>query len=115
DPTFSISSSSTLNLLNNDLIVHTGSSDTSSTGHYGSSGGGAEWANVQGMVTLGRHGGAWDGHGLTSSAAANQDNNVDGYETIQLAVVDNADLGEPFSAWTVGAASETLGANDIIV
>jgi hypothetical protein len=105
DPTFIIDSTSKLDMTDNDLIVHTGSSDAN---------GYTELAAVQGLVRVGRDNGAWDGLGLTSSAAANQEN-IDGSETTQLAVVLNNDLPNTLSAWTVGSFSESLNANDIIV
>jgi hypothetical protein len=113
DPTFSVDSSSTLDLGDNDLIIHTGSSDA-----FGYN----ALAAVQGLAygapfgtgVGGRDGGAWDGKGLTSSVAEAQDNN-DGAETVQLAVTDNTDLPNTFSTWKVGSASETVGGNDIIV
>jgi hypothetical protein len=65
-------------------------------------------------VKTGRNSGAWNGNGLTSTVARSQDNS-DGEESVQLAVVDNTDLGSPFHAWQVGNSSQTLGSNDIIV
>ena len=123
DPTFSIDPSSKLDLTDNDLIVHTGSSD---------SGNGVpnqlgvpetnELATVQGLAVTGRGvkpggvlDGTWIGNGLTSSSAASADAAA-GYEQNVLAVVQNSDqvLGK-LSAWTVGSFSEPLGANDILV
>ena len=123
DPTFSIDSSSKLNLEDNDLIVHTGSSDQ---------GNGVpnqlgvpetnELGTVQSLAALGRNvaaggvlNGTWNGNGLTSSSAASADAAA-GYEQVVLAVVQNSDqiLGK-LSAWTVGSFSEPLGSNDILV
>jgi hypothetical protein len=105
DPSFSVDASSTLNLEDNDLIVHTGGNDPNGYNAL---------AAVQGLVKTGRNSGAWNGNGLTSTVARSQDNS-DGEESVQLAVVDNTDLGSPFHAWQVGNSSETLGSNDIIV
>jgi hypothetical protein len=111
DPTFSIDAKSTLDMTDNDLIIHTGSSDAN---------GYTELATVQGLAYGaggGRNGGLWTGIELTSSAAAANDLN-DGLETTQLAVVDNADLANTvgaYSSWQVGSFQEPLGANDIIV
>jgi hypothetical protein len=119
DPTFSIDASSKLDLTDNDLVVHTGSNDTT---------GQTELGVVQGQAAAGRNvapggifDGTWTGNGLTSSAAANADSSANaGYEQNILAVALNSDLflGGPSgnnSVWTVGSASETLGANDILV
>ena len=46
--------------------------------------------------------------------AKNQDNS-DGGESVQMAVVDNADMGVPFSSWKIGNASEIVGSNDILI
>ena len=105
DPAFSIDKTSSLDLADNDLIIHTGSSDAN---------GYTELAAIQKLAATGRDGGLWTGLGLTSSAAAAQDN-FDGLESVQLAVVDNTDLASPFSSWTVNGLNETLGGNDIIV
>jgi hypothetical protein len=105
DPTLSVDSSSTLNLQDNDLIVHSGSNDPNGYNAL---------AAVQGLVKTGRNSGAWNGKGLTSTVARSQDNS-DGQESVQLAVVDNTDLGSPLHAWQVGNSSETLGSNDIII
>jgi hypothetical protein len=114
DPTFSVDSSSKLDLNDNDLIVHTGSSDSN---------GANEYATVQGLATTGRNpasgapgnpDGQWNGNGLSSSAA-NAADAAAGYEKIGLAVVVNSTLAEPVSSWQVGSFNETLGANDIIV
>jgi len=114
DPTFSIDASSKLDLNDNDLIVHTGSSDAN---------GANEYATVEGLAALGRNpasgavgnpDGQWNGDGLSSSAA-NAADAADGYEKIGLAVVINSTLAEPVSSWQVGSFNETLGANDIIV
>ena len=123
DPPFAIDSASKLNLEDNDLIVHTGSSDTGNgvpnqlgvpeTNELGS---------VQALAALGRNvaaggvlNGTWTGNGLTSSSAASADAAA-GYEQVVLAVVQNSDqvLGK-LSAWTVGSFSEPLGSNDILV
>lgn len=98
-PTFSVDSinGSKLDLTSNDLVVHNGS-----------------LAGVQAFARTGRNAGNWLGNGLTSAAAANQDN-LDGLETVQLGVVLNSDLPVTLGSWAVGAASEPLGSNDIIV
>jgi hypothetical protein len=114
DPTFSVDSSSKLDLNDNDLIVHTGSSDSN---------GANEYATVNGLATMGRNpasgapgnpDGQWNGNGLSSSAA-NAADAAAGYEKIGLGVVVNSTLAEPRSSWQVGSFNETLGANDIIV
>ena len=97
-PTFSIDSSSKLDLVDNDLIVHDGS-----------------LANLETEAALGRNvapggfaDGSWNGNGLTSSAAATAFNN-NGYEQTVLGVVCNGDL--PFGAysqWQLGAQDEAL-------
>jgi autotransporter-associated beta strand protein len=102
DPTFSIDSSSYLDLQDNDLIIHTGSADT---------GGAAELSNVEAMAATGSDSGAWDGPELTSSVAE-LFNSINGYESNDLDVYVNAGS---MSAWTIGSASETLGTNDVIV
>jgi hypothetical protein len=115
DPVFTVSSSSKLDLEDNDLIVHTGSSDTN---------GASEYATVEGLAALGRNpasgapgnpDGQWNGNGLNSSAASAADAAA-GYEQIGLGVVVNSTLAEgPLSSWQVGSFNETLGTNDIIV
>ncbi|HEY2013503.1 MAG TPA: hypothetical protein VGH38_08385, partial [Bryobacteraceae bacterium] len=123
DPTFSIDSTSKLDLTNNDLIVHTGSSDQ---GNGVPDPAGVpetnELAAVRALAATGRGvapgsvlNGTWTGNGLTSSAAASADSKA-GIEQIVLAVVQNSDqiLGK-LSKWTVGASSESLGSNDILV
>jgi hypothetical protein len=114
DPTFSVDSASKLDLNDNDLIVHTGSSDSN---------GASENATVESLAALGRNpasgavgnpDGQWNGNGLSSSAA-NAADAAAGYEKIGLAVVVNSTLAEPVSSWQVGSFSETLGVNDIIV
>ncbi|HEY2589160.1 MAG TPA: hypothetical protein VGI81_25680, partial [Tepidisphaeraceae bacterium] len=109
---FSIDATSKLDLSDNDLILHVGSSDANGTTAYN---------NVFGQAKIGRHGdaatpdGTWNGNGLDSSAAAAVFN-AQGYEQVALGVVDNNQLVfGPLSKWTVGTASETLGANDVIV
>jgi hypothetical protein len=101
DPTFSIDSLSFLDLENNDLIVHTGSSDTT----------GADLTAIQSLADTGSDSGAWDGNGLTSSTAAGV-NYTAGYQLNSLNVYEN---GGSMSAWTIGSASETLGTDDVIV
>ena len=122
NPTFSIDSVSKLNLEDNDLILHTGSSDQ---------GNGVpnllgvpetnELGTVQALTALGRNvpagsvlNGTWTGNGLSSSSAASVDSAA-GYEQVVLAVVQNSDqvLGK-LPAWTVGSFSEPLGSNDIL-
>jgi hypothetical protein len=107
-PTFSIDSSSKLDLEDNDMIIHNGN-----------------YSATEAMAQVGRNApdtgglldGTWTGNELTSSAAATEDADQ-GYEEIALAVVENADLpfGQ-FSSWTVGSASEPLRSDgqDIIV
>ena len=113
DPAFSIDSSSRLDLQDNDLIVHTGSSDA---------GGSTAFGQVVTMANVGRNvpvgsvlDGKWNGNGLTSSVAASVDASL-GFERNVLAVVRNVDmvLGQ-LSRWTVGSFSEPLRSNDIIV
>ena len=123
DPTFSIDASSKLDLTDNDLIVHTGSSDNGngvpnqlgvpSTNELGT---------VRALALRGRNvaagsvlNGTWTGNELASSSAAGVDAKA-GYEQNVLAVVQNSDqiLGK-LSSWTVGPFSEPLGSNDIIV
>ncbi|HEY2449632.1 MAG TPA: hypothetical protein VGI49_12590, partial [Mycobacterium sp.] len=112
DPTFAIDGTSTLDLADNDLVLHTGTSDASGTAAY---------ASVFAQAKIGRHGdaatpdGTWNGFGLDSSAA-NAVSNAQGYEQVALAVADNNQLVfGALSQWSVGSASESLGANDVIV
>jgi hypothetical protein len=115
DPTFSVDSISKLDLTDNDLIVHSGTSDSTGT---------AEYANVNAMAVMGRNpasgqpgspDGQWNGNGLDSSAANTADAAA-GYEKIALGVVLNSTLFVgPFSSWQVGSFNETLAASDIIV
>jgi hypothetical protein len=115
DPTFSVDSSSKLDLTDNDLIVHSGSSDAT---------GNADYANVNAKAVEGRNpasgkpgspDGQWNGNGLDSSAATAADSAA-GYERIALGVVLNSTLFVgPFSSWQVGSFNETLAASDIIV
>jgi hypothetical protein len=115
DPTFSVDSASKLDLTDNDLIVHSGTSDPT---------GNADFANVNAMAVEGRNpasgktglpDGQWNGNGLSSSAATSADAAA-GYEQIALGVVLNSTLFVgPFSSWQVGSFNETLAANDIIV
>ncbi|HEY2589583.1 MAG TPA: choice-of-anchor tandem repeat GloVer-containing protein [Tepidisphaeraceae bacterium] len=112
DPTFSIDATSKLDLSDNDLVLHVGSSDANGTAAYN---------NVFAQAKIGRHGdaatpdGTWNGNGLDSSAATAVFN-AQGYEQVALGVVDNNQLAfGSFSKWTVGSASESLGANDVIV
>ena len=123
DPTFSLDSASKLNLEDNDLVVHTGSSDhgngvPNQLGVPETN----ELGTVQALAALGRNvpagsvlNGTWNGNGLSSSSAASGDAAA-GYEQNVLAVVQNSDqiLGK-LSAWTVGSFSEPLGSNDILV
>jgi hypothetical protein len=123
DPTFSVDSQSKLDLSDNDLIVHTGTSDQgngipNSLGVPETN----ELGTVRGLAVAGRNvapggvlNGTWTGNGLSSSSAASADAAA-GYEQTVLAVVQNSDqaLGK-LSAWTVGSFSESLGSNDIIV
>jgi hypothetical protein len=105
-PIFSISSTSKLDLKDNDMVVHNGS-----------------LAAVQAAAAEGRNvapGGAldgtWDGNGLTSSTAAANDA-AQGYEQTVLGVALNGDMPASYSAWTVGGFSEPLRAdgNDVLV
>ena len=123
DPAFSIDSQSKLNLEDNDLIVHTGSSDHGNgTPDVVGVPETNALINVQALAALGRHvpagsvlNGTWNGNGLASSSAASVDSSA-GFEQNVLAVVQNSDqiLGS-LSKWTVGSFSENLGSNDIIV
>jgi hypothetical protein len=112
DPTFSIDGTSKLDLNDNDLIIHTGSSDSG----YDSQGNAVSptaLANVQGLWNtgfVGSNGSYATGNGLTSSVAVNQDNS-DGGKTVVLAIVDNGVYGTPFSTFD----GESVGASDIIV
>ena len=123
DPAFSIDPSSKLDLTDNDLIVHTGSTDQ---GNGVPNQLGIPRTNdlsaVRSLALRGRNvvaggvlDGTWTGNGLTSSSAASADA-AGGYEQNVLAVVQNSDqmLGK-LSAWTVGSFSEPLGSNDILV
>jgi len=105
------------------MIVHTGSSDTGTADAQGY----METSELKAVAALAAEGrnvapggifdGTWTGNGLTSSAAATADSAANaGYEQNILAVEQNSDmfLGG-YSKWTVGSASESLGANDIIV
>jgi hypothetical protein len=104
-PTFSIDSSSKLDLADNDLVVHQG-----------------DLANLQALASEGRNvasggflDGTWTGNGLTSSAAASVDASV-GFEQNALAVVQNGDLPfGPYSDWQLGLQDEALGSGDILV
>jgi len=108
NPTFSVDSTSKLDMTDNDLIIHTGG--TKPLGQ-------AELAAVQPLAYGtggGRNGGHWTGNELTSSSAAAR-RSADRRETTQLAVVLNNDLSSRFSSWVVGTASEALNRFDIIV
>jgi len=108
NPTFSVDSTSTLNMEDNDLIVHTGG--TKALGQ-------AELAALRSLAYGaggGRNGGKWTGDELTSSTAAAR-RSADRRETTQLAAVLNNDLASRFSSWVVGSASEALNRYDIIV
>lgn len=123
DPAFSIDASSKLDMTDNDLIVHTGTSDVGNgvpnqLGVPTTS----ELGAVRALALAGRHvaagsvlDGTWTGNGLTSSSAASADAAA-GYEQNVLAVVQNSDqMLDKLSAWTVGSFSEPLGPNDILV
>lgn len=121
DPTIWVDSSSKIDLEDNDMIVHTGSSDTGATDAQGYTETN-ELGAVAGLAAQGRnvapggaYDGTWTGNGLTSSSAASIDAAA-GYEQNILAVEQSSDmyLGG-YANWTVGVASEELGANDIIV
>jgi len=126
DPTFVIDGTSTLDLEDNDMIIHTGTSDQGQSAPLDPSSNDSNVGydslyNAQQLAIRGRDGGLWDGTGLTSTVAENQDSN-DGAESTQLAVVNNADLAQTgvngglgYTAWKVGNASEALGANDTII
>jgi hypothetical protein len=119
NPVFSVDAISKIDLTDNDLIIHTGSNDTTTApgtvGNSNATGGYDELLAIEAAVAKGRNGGAWNGtNGLTSSVAQAQDNS-DGLESVQLGPVINSDLADPYSAWAVGTSSEPLGANDIIV
>jgi acid phosphatase len=112
DPTFSIDSTSKLDLADNDLVLHVGASDASGVAAYN---------NVFAPAKSGRRGdagqpdGTWNGFGLDSSTATASDA-ATGYEQIGLAVVtNNALVTGPRSAWTVGSASESLAGGDVLV
>ncbi|HEY2588921.1 MAG TPA: Ig-like domain-containing protein, partial [Tepidisphaeraceae bacterium] len=112
DPTFSIDATSKLDLADNDLVLHVGTSDTS---------GAAAYNTVFAQAKTGRHGdaatpdGTWSGFGLSSSSATAADAAA-GYEQVALGVVNNNQLMfGSLSQWSVGSASENLGANDVIV
>jgi hypothetical protein len=117
-PIFSIDNTngslSTLNLEDNDMIVHGGND------------GASDLAAVQAAAAIGRNvapggifNGTWTGNGLTSSVAAAVDAapSVKSEQNI-LAVELNSDrfLGK-LSTWTVGSAGEPLRAdgNDVLV
>jgi subtilase family serine protease len=111
-PTFSIDSTSKLDLEDNDMIVHGGNDGSS------------DFAVVHALAMTGRNGtvggfldGTWTGDGLTSSVAA-AEARAEGQEYTALAVVQNGELplGQ-YSSWTVGSASEPLRSdgNDVIV
>jgi hypothetical protein len=101
-PTFSIDSSSKLDLQDNDLIVQNG---------------GSELSTIQAEATEGRDypNNDWMGNGLTSSAAATNDANA-GFEQYVLGVALNGNLPSgPYSSWQAGSSTVSLGTNDVIV
>jgi endonuclease/exonuclease/phosphatase family metal-dependent hydrolase len=101
-PTFSIASSSKLDLQDNDLIIQNG---------------GSELTTILADANTGSNGGTWTGNGLTSSVAASVDapSGV-GYEQNLLAVALNGNLPNgPFSSWKAGGSTLALGVNDVIV
>jgi hypothetical protein len=115
DPTLSIDSSSAMDLKDNDLIIHTGSSDAGGAGAYATAYALADTGRHSASGTPGQADGQWNGNGLNSSAAAGADAAA-GYETLGLAVVVNNTLAlGAFPSWQVGSATETLGSNDVIV
>jgi hypothetical protein len=126
DPPFSIDSASKLDLVDNDLIVHTGSSDNGNGTQDELMGVVLtnELQNVAALAAEGRNvapggisDGTWTGDGLTSSAAGSVDSAANtGEEQNILAVAQNSDLSfGGYAHWTIGSASESLGANDILV
>ena len=101
-PTFSIDSSSKLDLQDNDMIIQNG---------------GSELSTVQGLAQTGADypNNDWTGKGLTSSVAESNDANQ-GYEQTLLAVALNGSLPSgPFTSWQAGSGTLALGPNDIIV
>jgi hypothetical protein len=115
DPSFSLGSGSKLNLEDNDMVVHTGTSDPT---------GAAEYGTVEGLAAIGRNpasggpglpDGQWNGSALSSSAVAAADAAA-GYEKIGLGVVINNTLvNGTLASWQVGSANETLNPTDVIV
>jgi hypothetical protein len=103
-PTFSIDSSSKLDLQDNDLIIQNG---------------GSELSTIQADANTGSHGGTWTGNGLTSSVAATVDGNGPsgvGYEQNLLAVALNGNLPNgAFTSRRAGTSTLSLGTNDVIV
>ncbi len=104
--TFSVDSSSKLDLVDNDLIIHHGAGQVSA---------------VQALASAGRQGtsagldGTWTGNGLTSSAAAAVDALM-GLEQDVLAVDVNSDiLTGAYANWQLGSQTETLAADDVLV
>ncbi len=104
--TLSVDSSSKLDLVDNDLIIHHGASQLSA---------------VQALASEGRQGtssgldGTWTGNGLTSSAAAAVDALM-GLEQDVLAVDVNSDiLTGAYANWQLGSQTETLAADDVLV
>jgi GH25 family lysozyme M1 (1,4-beta-N-acetylmuramidase) len=115
DPTFSVDSSSKLDLADNDLIVHTGSSDANGSSAYAAVAAMAQLGRNPASGAAGQPDGRWNGNGLDSSAANAADGAV-GYEKIGLAVAVNGTLlSGAYSSWQVGSLNEALGKNDIIV
>jgi len=126
-PTFIIDDQSSLDLQDNDLIVH------------GDANGDSDYAAVEAARTLGRNGDAaqtasdnnttgnfyWAGPGLNSSVAADLDGNDTadglGYEYTALGIATNSALydanGFQLSQWTVGSLNVPLSSNgnDVIV
>ncbi|MGO9468335.1 MAG: endonuclease/exonuclease/phosphatase family protein [Isosphaeraceae bacterium] len=101
-PTFSIDSSSKLDLQDNDMIIENG---------------GSELSTVQGLAQTGADypNNDWTGDGLTSSVAESNDANQ-GYEQTLLAVALNGSLPSgPFTSWQAGSGMLALGPNDVIV
>jgi len=101
-PTFSIDSSSKLDLQDNDMIIQNG---------------GSELATVQGHAQTGADypNNDWTGNGLTSSVAQSNDANQ-GYEQTLLGIALNGSLPSgPFTSWQAGSGTLALGVNDIII
>ncbi|MGO9464182.1 MAG: Calx-beta domain-containing protein, partial [Isosphaeraceae bacterium] len=94
-PTFSIDSSSKLDLGDNDMIIQNG---------------GSELAKVEGLAQTGADypNNDWTGNGLTSSTAKSNDANQ-GYEQTLLGVALNSSLPSgPYTSWQAGTSTLAL-------